>query len=58
MGLALVHLGGSNTGGISLIGIIVQKIRPEFQVGTLISGLNMAIVFASGIIYNPFSILI
>ena len=52
MGLALVHLGGSNTGGISLIGIIVQKIRPEFQVGTLISGLNMAIVLASGIIYK------
>lgn len=51
-GLALVHLGGSNTGGISLIGIIGQKIRPEFHVGSLISGLNMAIVLASGIIYK------
>lgn len=51
-GLALVHLGASNTGGISLLGLIVQKIWPTFQVGTLISFLNLVIVLASGIIFR------
>lgn len=51
-GLALVHLGSSNTGGISLLGLIVQKIRPGFHVGAMISILNMMVVFASGIVYQ------
>lgn len=52
IGLALVHLGQSNTGGISLLGIILQKLNPQFQVGALISALNIAVVMASGIVYR------
>ncbi|MBU3811813.1 MAG: YitT family protein [Zhenhengia sp.] len=52
VGLALVHLGASNTGGISLLGLIVQKLRPRFPVGGLISFLNIVVVMASGIIYK------
>ncbi len=52
VGLALVHLGLSNTGGISLIGVVIQKLNPQFQVGGLIAGLNIAVVIASGIVYK------
>ncbi len=52
IGLALVHLGASNTGGISLLGVIVQKIKPKFPVGGLIASLNIAVVIASGFIYK------
>ncbi|MEG0152080.1 MAG: YitT family protein [Cellulosilyticaceae bacterium] len=52
VGLALVHLGDSNTGGISLLGLIIQKMKPKFQVGGLISILNIAVVMASGIVYK------
>lgn len=52
VGLAFVHLGRSNTGGISLLGLIVQQQYPQFQVGSLISGLNIAVVLASGIVYQ------
>lgn len=52
VGLAFVHLGLSNTGGISLIGVIIQKINPQLQVGGLIACLNIAVVFASGIVYK------
>lgn len=52
VGLALVHLGESNTGGISLLGLIMQKLKPRFQVGGLISFLNIAVVLASGIVYK------
>ena len=47
IGLALVHMGQSNTGGISLLGLIMQKCNPQFQVGAWISGLNIAVVLAS-----------
>ena len=40
IGLALVHMGQSNTGGISLLGLIMQKCNPQFQVGAWISGLK------------------
>ncbi len=52
IGLAIVHLGNSNTGGISLLGIIIQKINPKFQVGALISSINIIIVLVSGFIYK------
>lgn len=52
IGLGLVHLGEANTGGISLLGIIIQKINEQFQVGSLISGLNMGVVLASVFIYK------
>lgn len=52
IGLALVHLGKSNTGGISLLGLILQKRNPQFPVGGWISGLNIAVVLASGLIYK------
>lgn len=52
IGLALVHLGKSNTGGISLLGLILQKCNPQFPVGKWISGLNIAVVIASGVVYR------
>lgn len=51
-GLACVYLGHSDTGGITLIGLIIQKKFPQFPVGGLISSMNMLIVFASGIVYR------
>lgn len=51
-GLALVYLGNSDTGGITLIGLIIQKKYPQFQVGTMISLLNFIIVLTSGIVYK------
>lgn len=52
VGLALVHMGNSNTGGISLLGLILKKCNPQFPVGKWISGLNIAVVIASGFIYK------
>lgn len=52
IGLALVHMGQSNTGGISLLGLIMQKCNPQFQVGAWISGLNIAVVLASAMVYR------
>ena len=52
VGLAFVHLGQSSTGGISLLGVIIKKINPRFQVGSLISLLNILVVAASGLIYR------
>ena len=51
-GLALVHLGRSNTGGISLAGLILQKCSPQFQVGSVISLLNFSVVIASVFVYR------
>ncbi len=51
-GLALVHLGRSNTGGISLAGLILQKCGPQFQVGKVISALNFVVVIASVFVYR------
>lgn len=51
-GLALVHLGRSNTGGISLAGLILQKCSPQFQVGKVISALNFVVVIASVFVYR------
>ncbi|MGL4799923.1 MAG: YitT family protein [Cellulosilyticaceae bacterium] len=52
IGLALVHVGHSNTGGISLIGVIVQRLNPRFQVGALIACLNLGVVLLSGFVYR------
>ncbi len=52
IGLALVHLGEMNTGGVSLMGLMIHEERPEFHVGTLITVLNMSIVILSTIIYK------
>lgn len=51
-GLAMVYLGNSDTGGITLIGLIIQKKYPQFRVGTMVSVLNMLIVLVSGIVYK------
>lgn len=52
VGLGLVYLGRSDTGGITLLGLIIQKIKPQFQVGTLMSVLNISVVLASGIFFK------
>lgn len=51
-GLALVYLGTSDTGGITMIGLVLQKRYPQLQVGTLVSCINILIVLSSGIIYR------
>lgn len=51
-GLALVHMGGSNTGGISLLGAILRGLSDRFPVGVLVSLLNIVVVFASSIMYR------
>ena len=51
-GLAMVYLGTSDTGGITMIGLILQKIFPHLKVGTLVSAINMVIVLASGLVYR------
>lgn len=52
IGLALVNMGKSDTGGISLLGLIIRNFNPQFQVGKLISFLNMAVVLASVFFYK------
>lgn len=52
VGLALVHIGRSNTGGISLIGVIIHKLNPSLHVGAIIACLNIGVVALSGIIYG------
>lgn len=51
-GLALVYLGCSDTGGITMIGLVIQKFHPQFQVGALVSGINILIVLSSGLVYR------
>lgn len=51
-GLACVYLGKSDTGGITLIGLIIQKKFPQFRVGSMISLLNMLIVLCSGLVFR------
>ncbi|MFP3156106.1 YitT family protein [Lachnospiraceae bacterium ZAX-1] len=52
IGLALVHMGQSNTGGISLLGLMIQKKNPRFQVGAMVSALNICVVLLSGVVYR------
>lgn len=51
-GLACVYLGHSDTGGITLIGLIIQKKFPQFPVGGLITAMNMMVVLSSGIVFR------
>lgn len=51
-GLALVYLGTSDTGGITMIGLVIQKRYPHLQVGTMVTCINIVIVVASGIVYK------
>lgn len=51
-GLALVYLGTSDTGGITMIGLIIQKSFPHLKVGSMVSAMNILIVLASGIVYK------
>lgn len=51
-GLALVYLGTSDTGGITMIGLILQRYFPNLQVGNLASTMNIMIVLASGLVYR------
>lgn len=51
-GLAFVHLGKSNTGGISLLGLILKQNRASMPVGEVIAILNILVVLASGVVYK------
>lgn len=52
IGLGLVHLARTNTGGISLLGLLLQKAYPQFRIGSLMIMLNMIVVLLSGLIYQ------
>lgn len=51
-GLALVYLGTSDTGGITMIGLILQKYFPQLQVGNVVSCINILIVLSAGLVYR------
>ncbi len=52
IGLALVYLGTSDTGGITMVGLIIKKHIPHLHVGTLVSAINILVVLVSGIVYR------
>lgn len=52
IGLALVHMGKSNTGGISLLGLIINKIVPNIPIGSVIMFCNTLVVLASCFVYR------
>lgn len=51
-GLGLVHITESNTGGMSLLGLILRQKNPHMPVGRLLTFLNMAVVLISGVVYH------
>ncbi|MDO4293277.1 MAG: YitT family protein [Eubacteriales bacterium] len=51
-GLGLVYLGNSDTGGITMIGLILQRYFPQIKVGAAASAMNIAIVLFSGLVYR------
>jgi uncharacterized membrane-anchored protein YitT (DUF2179 family) len=51
-GMGLAHLGGANTGGISLLGLLLQLRRPHLKTGQLLSLLNSVVIVASGLVYG------
>lgn len=51
-GLAFVYLGTSDTGGITMIGLIIQKFLPHLRVGNVVACINILIVLAAGFIYR------
>lgn len=51
-GLALVHVTESNTGGMSLLGLILRQKMPHWPVGRMVTVLNMSVVLASGLVYG------
>lgn len=52
VGLALVHMTESTTGGLTILGVILQKRYPQFEVGKLIFVLNLTVVAASAFVFN------
>lgn len=52
IGMGLTHLGRANTGGLALLGLMIKFAKPQFRVGQLVSGLNLAVVLASGLVYR------
>ena len=52
VGLALVHMAESTTGGLTILGVILQKQFPQFEVGKLIFLLNLTVVAASALVFN------
>lgn len=52
VGLALVHMTESTTGGLTILGVVLQKEFPQFEVGKLIFMLNLTVVGASAFVYN------
>lgn len=51
-GMGLAHLGHSNTGGISLLGLLLQMKRPLVKTGTVLFILNSTVILASALVYK------
>ncbi len=51
-GLAVMHMGGISTGGFPLVGVTLQKVSPNFQMGGLLTVLNIGVVTASAFVYG------
>lgn len=52
VGLALVHMAESTTGGLTILGVILQKRYPQFEVGKLIFLLNFTVVAVSAVVFG------
>lgn len=51
IGLAVMYAGGVSTGGMPLLGLILQKVFPNFQMGGLLTVLNIGVVITSAFGY-------
>ncbi len=56
IGLALVFVAGSNTGGSDILARILQKLFPHVGVGSIIFGLNVAIIGVSFICFKDITL--
>ncbi|MEG1380636.1 MAG: YitT family protein [Ruthenibacterium sp.] len=52
VGLGLVYLSNSDTGGITLLGQMIRCANAALPIGALISGINFLVVLSSGPVYK------
>ena len=58
IGLAVMYAGGVSTGGMPLLGLILQKVFPNFQMGGLLTVLNIGVVITSAFGYRDINSLL
>lgn len=52
VGLGVVHISESTTGGLSILGLLLQKKYPQFEVGKMLFVLNFLVVLASVFVFK------